>query len=93
MALTLSGLASDQVIHDGEVVRGEVPDDVDIVLEEAEVDARGIVIEELAEDALVDHLADFADGASEEEGVIDHDPQIPGGGEIDELLRPRPRTK
>ena len=66
-------------------MRSEVPDDVDVVLEEAEVDAGGVVIIKLAENALVDHLANFADGAGEEEGVIDHDLQLFGGGEIDEL--------
>ena len=93
MALTLSGSASDQVVHDGEIVRRQVPDDVDVVLEQAQVDARGIVIEELAEDALVDHLADLADGAGEEEGVIDHDLQILGGGQIDQLRGLAPRTQ
>ena len=78
-------LGVDQVIHDGEIVRRQVPNHVDIMLKQAEVDARGIVIEELSEDALVDQLADLPDGASEKERVIDHDLQLPGGREIDQL--------
>ena len=93
VALTLSGSASDQVVHDGEIVRRQVPDHVDIVLEQAEIDARGIVVEELSEHAFVDQLADLPHGAGEEERVIDHDLQVSGGGQVDQLLRPRPRRQ
>ncbi len=75
-----------EMVEDGKVVGGEVPDDVDIVLEEAEVDAGGVVIVELAEGAFVDHFADAADGAGEEEGVVHHDLQVFALGEFDELL-------
>ena len=85
MAPTAFGLGFQQVIHDGKIVRRQVPDDIDVVLEESEIDARGIVIEDLSEDALIDHLADFAHGTGEQEGVIDHDLQLFAGRQIDQL--------
>ena len=39
----------DQVVHDREVVGGQVPDHVHVVLEEAQVDAHRVVVVELAE--------------------------------------------
>src|SRR6516165_6043366 len=41
-------LLPDHVVHDGEIVRGEVPNDVDVVLEQAKIDAKGIVVVQIA---------------------------------------------
>ena len=38
----------DQIIHDREIVGSKIPDHIDIVLEEPEIDPRGIVVVELA---------------------------------------------
>src|SRR5229473_5599961 len=38
------GLRLDEKIHDGQIMRGEVPEDADVVLEEPQVDPRGIVV-------------------------------------------------
>ena len=40
VATTASGVALMQVIHDGKIMRRQVPEHVDIVLEEAQVHAR-----------------------------------------------------
>jgi len=38
------GLSCNQIVHDGKVVRRQVPDHIGIMLEQAEIDACGIVI-------------------------------------------------
>src|SRR5207253_7437376 len=42
----------DQVIHDRQVMRSEVPDYIDVVLEQAKVHPCGIIVVQLAERAL-----------------------------------------
>src|ERR1035438_1045729 len=63
------------------------------MLEQAAGDAGGIVIEKVAEDALVDQLPDSPDGAGEKECVIDHDLQLLGGRQIDQLRGLRGRRR
>ena len=79
-------LVADDVVHDGEVVRRQVPHDADVVLEEAEVDARRVEVVERAEGALVDEFADLLHRPREEERVVHHDPQVLPGRQLDELL-------
>ena len=38
VATTALRLQPDQVVHDGQIVRRQIPDDVDVVLKEPEVD-------------------------------------------------------
>ena len=59
-----------QVVHDRDVVGGEVPDHVHVLLEEAEVHARGVVVDELPKLALVDKFLDLPDRTRVNEGVI-----------------------
>src|SRR6185369_10534193 len=66
-------LGADQVVDDREVVGGEVPDDVDVVLKEPQVDPRGVVVVERTQHAAVHQLLDLAHGAVEQKGVVDHD--------------------
>ncbi len=44
----------DEVIHDREIVRRQVPEHVDVVLEQAQIDPRRIVVIELAQRSFVD---------------------------------------
>src|SRR5580700_6672212 len=67
-------------------MRRQVPNDIDVVLEEAEIYARGIVIVKLAEGAIVDELTDALDGPGEEKGVIHHDLQVLAFRELDEFF-------
>ena len=76
----------DQVIHDRQVVRGQVPQDADVVLKQPEVDARGIVVIERAESAVVDEVADLPDSSAEQERVVDHDLQVLPVRQLDQLL-------
>ena len=69
-------LTGEDVVHDRQVVDGQVPDHVDIVLEEAEVDPRRVVVIDLPQIAGLDQLAHLANRAGVDEGVVDADHQI-----------------
>ncbi len=57
-------------------MRGQVPDDIDVVLKEAEVYAGRIVIIQFAQNAIVHELANLSDRARKQERVIDHQDPI-----------------
>ena len=79
-------LLADEEIHDRQIVRCEVPDDADVVLEEPEVDPGGVVIIEVAQHALVDQLPDLLHGPREQERVVDHDLELSPLGHFDQLF-------
>ena len=79
-------LLADDVVHDRQIVRREVPHDADVVLKQAEVHARRVEVVERPERAGVDDLADLPDRAAEEEGVVHHDLQVLPLGQLDQLL-------
>src|SRR5439155_6477392 len=79
-------LQADQVVHDGQIVRGQIPDDVDVVLKEPKVDAGGVVVVEAAQDSLIHELSHLAHGAGEQEGVVHHDDQILPLCELDQFF-------
>ena len=78
---------ADDVVHDREIVRREIPDDADVVLKQSEVDASRIEVVERAERARFDDLPNLPDRAVEEEGVVHHDLQVLAVGQLDQLLR------
>src|SRR5262249_50194502 len=78
------GLAADEVVDDGQVVGRQVPDHVDVVLEEAQVDPGGVVVVEGPQFPRVRQLLDLADGRVEQDRVVHHDLQPPAVGELDE---------
>src|SRR4029453_16223541 len=80
------GLLVDNVVHDRQIMRREIPYHADVVLKQPEVYARGIEIVQRTQRALVHDLADLAHGATEEKRVIDHYPQVPLGGQLDQLF-------
>ncbi len=80
------GRRADQVREDREVVRRKVPDDVDVVLEDAEVHAHGVEVVELPEFAPVDQLLHLPDRARVDEGVVDHQDEAVLLGQGDQLL-------
>ena len=81
------GLFADQVIHDGNIVRGKIPDHIHIMLEEPQIDPDGVKVVEIAKDVVFDQLLDLPDGAGIEEGMIHHDLQLLLLGQFDELFR------
>ena len=47
------GLRLDEKVHDRQIVRRQIPDHADVVLEEPQVDPCRVVVVEVAEDTLV----------------------------------------
>ncbi len=92
VATTASGSVMDDVIHDRQIVRRQIPQDVDVVLEQAEVHARRVEVVQIAERAAVDELPDLHDRTAEEKRVVDHDLEPLALGELDELLGLRGRA-
>ncbi len=78
------GPGVDQVVHDRQIVRGQIPDDVAVLLEQSEIDANRVQIEQLAQLPRVDQPANGANGTSIDERVIDHQPDAALLGELAE---------
>ena len=76
----------DDVVHDRQIMRREIPYDADIMLKEAEVHARRVEVVERTERATLDNLPNLPDGAAEEKGVVHHDLQILPLCQLDQLL-------
>src|SRR5262249_47527599 len=79
-------VAAQDVIDDGQVVRGQVPDDVHVRLEQPQVDPDAVHVQQVAQLPAVHELPDPADRVGEQVGVIDH--QHPAGpvGDVDQVL-------
>src|ERR1700682_3893556 len=65
-------LAVNHEIHDRKVVRRQVPNHVDVILEQPEIDPGRIEVQQVAEFSAVDYLFDLAHGAGIDEGVVHH---------------------
>src|SRR5438874_8050335 len=81
------GLRLDEKVHDRQIVRRQIPDHADVVLEESQVDPCRIVVVEVAEDAVVQELAHLSHGAGEEKSVVHHDRELLPLAQLDQLLR------
>src|SRR6266851_8694270 len=68
-------------------MRGEIPKDTDVMLEQPQIHTQRIVVIQVAESPAVRQLADLADGAGEEECVVHHDCQILPSCKFNELFR------
>ena len=79
-------LLDDQVIHDRQVVRRQIPQHADVVLKQPQVDARRIVVVERTKRAVVDEIADLSDRPAEQEGVVHHDLQVLPLRQLNQLL-------
>src|ERR1035438_4025921 len=79
-----------QLLHDVEddrdVVGGQVPGNVDVALEEAEIEPAGGNVADFPDVVVVDDLLDPADGRRIEEGVADHEDHALALGDIDQLF-------
>ncbi len=80
------GWLVDEVGEDREVVRREVPEHVHVVLEEAQVDAHGVEVVQVAELPHVDDLLHLAHGARVDESMIHHQDEAMPLGDFAELL-------
>ncbi len=68
-------------------MRSEVPDDVDVVLKEAEIDPHRIKIVNITEPARRDDLLHLADGSRIDERVIDEEFKVLLFGDLDKFFR------
>src|SRR5262245_56276770 len=76
-----------QVIHDGEIVRGKVPDYVGVILEHPKIDASRVVVVKGAQRIVLDELVDLPNRGIKQKGVIHHDLELLAIRQIDEFLR------
>src|SRR5262245_31630671 len=70
----------DEMVQDGDVVRCQIPEHVDIALDEAEVDAHRIEVVQLAQVAARNDLLHLAYRTGIDEGVVDHERKAAFGG-------------
>ena len=59
------GFLPDQIVHDRKVVGRQIPEDVDVVLEQTQVDSRRIIVVQISERSIVNEFPDSVDRASE----------------------------
>src|SRR6266404_5941227 len=64
-------LPADQVIDDGKIMRRQVPEHVDVSLEQTQVDPDAVDVVDPAQLSRIDERFDLANGGTEEKGVID----------------------
>src|SRR6185295_10923741 len=79
------GLAQNE-IDDRDVVRREVPDDVDVLLVQTEVQSRAVDVTDLAELAAVRDVTQLPDRGVVLEGVADHEMHLGARGRVDQLF-------
>ena len=75
-----------EIVHDRNVVRRQIPDDIDIVLKQAKVDAHGIEIVQFSKIAVVDEPFYGLDRTGVDESMVHHDLQPLLFGQVDEAL-------
>jgi hypothetical protein len=76
----------DEIVDDRKIVRRQVPQDIDVWLEEPEVYAHRVVVANASQLSGSDDLRNMLNGAREKEGVIDHQRDAATGGERYQLL-------
>src|SRR6476646_8881800 len=71
-----AGPLGEQIVHDGQVVHGQIPDDIHILLEQTEVYTHRVVVIDVAQRAVVDQLPHFSHSARIHERVVHHEKQF-----------------
>src|SRR5262245_27911360 len=82
----LNWVLVEQIVHNGEIMWGKVPEHVHVRLEQPEIDAHGVEIRDDAERAAALELAQLLHGPMEEISVIHHKGAARALGESDELF-------
>ena len=77
------GSFCNQIVDDGQIVRRQIPDDVRIMLEEAQVHSRRVIVIKLAENPRIHQFTNLPNRAIKEKRVVDHDAEVLPCGEID----------
>ena len=85
------GQPAQEMVDDRDVVGGQVPQHVDVALKQAQVNPDAVNVVQLAELPRVNDLLDLLDGGAVHIGVVDHQDQAAGCGQIDQRLGVRSR--
>src|ERR1019366_3094423 len=86
------GALPDKVVHDRQVMWSKIPNHIYVMLEQAQVDAHGVVVIQVAQHSFLQQLFDLAHGSGEEKGVVHHDLQIFPDCKVDQFFRLRRGT-
>ena len=81
-----AGEFPEDVKDDGDIVWGEIPGDIDVFLEEAQVEASGVDTAEFADGAGLDDFGNFSNGGGVEESVTNHEDEAQALGDVDEFF-------
>src|SRR5262245_60037563 len=82
-------LLLNQKVHDGDIVRRQVPDDVGVMLEKTKVDADGIEVKDFTDLSAHKVILDFANSAGVDKGVVHHKGEPPFVCRFDQVLSVR----
>ena len=74
------------VENDGDVVRREIPDDIDILLKESQIEAASVDIANISDVAGTDDVAYLFDGRRIEKSMAAHEDNAFFVGDLDQLL-------
>ena len=85
VATSASGLA-DEVIHDRQIVRRKIPNNVDVVLKQPQIDPGRIIVVQIAEGFFINQLADFPHRSGKQERMINHDFEILPRGQLNQFF-------
>src|SRR5262249_26650617 len=77
----------DDVIHDGKIVGRQVPDDIDIVLEQAKVHAKGVVVVQISKGPVINELPDLPHSTGEQKSMVHHNLQAFALSQLNQFLR------
>src|SRR6266436_10361872 len=66
----------ENVLDDRDVVNRQIPDHIDVVLEQAQARADSVIVIDVAEHPVADQLANLSNSGSIEEGVIHQQNQV-----------------
>ncbi len=81
-----AGLIVEHVIDNGQIMRRQIPDDVDVVPKKAQVDADGIDVIKVAQFPVFHQLFDSANRGIEKISVVDHEDSLFSSRQIDQVL-------
>ncbi len=79
-------LVIEHIIDNRQIMRRQIPDDIDIVLKKPEVDADRVHVIEVAQFSVFDQLLDAPHGRVEEVRVIDHEDALFSLRQVDQRL-------
>src|SRR4029077_12302228 len=86
LAVNRSGEFAENVQNDRNVMRRQIPSDIDILLEQTKIQAPRINIADLAKVSGLNYFNDFSYGSRIQKRVIDHQNQVVAFGDVNQFL-------